>query len=100
MFGKELVGRKFRTGEVDFKVLEIKPYSNRLVSDRYKKILAFREGFLVAVGFRGTLIPNITLKGGVARLTKIEINGQVFDRPKAISAALGIKEAMQPYELR
>ncbi len=100
MIGKELVGKKFRTGEIGFKILEIEPYSKRLVSDRYKKILAFREGFLVAVGFRGTLIPNITLKDGVVRLTKIEISGQVFDRPKVISAALGIEEAMQPYELR
>jgi len=100
-FGQEVIGKKYATSEgVEFKVMEIEAYPKLEISERYLGILDLALGQLVAVRYRGTLIPNITLKGGVVRITKAEIDGQIFSRPKTISAALGIKEAMKPYELR
>jgi hypothetical protein len=100
-FGAEIIGKKYVTeGEVVFKVLGFEVYLKMEVSERYLGILDFDPGKLVAISYRGTLIPNITLKGGVVRLTKVQVKEQVFSSPKAISMALGIEEAMKPYGLR
>jgi hypothetical protein len=98
-FGQELVGKQFRTGRVTFTVLSVKPYPEEKVSDRYKSILDFREGLLVAVKYHDTCLPNVTLKGGVAQLTRIKVGDQEFSRPGEISKALGIKLPMVTQEL-
>ncbi|TAN33389.1 hypothetical protein EPN28_02465 [Patescibacteria group bacterium] len=54
---------------------------------------------IVAVGYRGICIPNITTDGGVVRLTKVEVDGKTFNRPKDISQALGIERPMRAYPL-
>ena len=95
-----LTGSKFRTAKTTFKVVEAETYPATKVSRRYKGILAFKPGFLVAVGFRGTCIPNITGGNGVVRLTKIEVDGEIFDRPSTISEVLGVERPMTPYQLR
>ena len=84
---------------VTFKVLGIDLYPPDKVSKKYKEILDFGPNQVAAVKYRTTLIPNITAVGGVARLTKIEVNGQTFSKPKAISAALNILEPMEPIPL-
>lgn len=94
------IGKRFRTGNITFTVLEAENYPASRVSKRYHMILSFRPNLLVAVGFRGICIPNITYDKGVVRLTRVEVNGQVFNRPKDISEALGIKDPMVPYPLR
>lgn len=98
-FGDSVVGDVFQVNGVSFQVLEIEPYPEEKISPRYKAILKFGPGLVVAVLYRGILIPNITLKGGVVRLTKVEIDGKIFVGPKAISEALWIKRAMYPYPL-
>ena len=100
MFGKEIVNSSYEVNKVAFRVLGIEPYPKNKVSKQYLEILAFPMGFLVAIAYRGTFIPNITLKGGVVRLTKVEVKGKVYKNPKAISEALNIKEAMYKYDLK
>ena len=101
-FGSELVGRKYvAPDERSFTVIAVEPYSRDKVSDQYREILDLPPGMLVAVPYRGTLIPNITLKGGVARLTKVQIaGGSVLKRPGAISAALGIRYPFSGYRIK
>ena len=96
----QLTGRNFQVAETTFRVLGAEVFPAAEVSARYKGILAFKPGLLVAVGFRGTCIPNITGEDGVVRLTSIEINGNVFDRPSTISKALGIEKPMVAYPLQ
>ena len=99
-FGNELVGKTYKapSGCV-FIVTAIEPYPDNKVSDRYKEILDLAVGVLVAVPYRGTLIPNITLKGGVARLTEVTVKDETYYRPSTISAVLGIKKALVGYRL-
>ena len=82
-----------------FTVIEVEFYPPVRVSKNYKMILDLGPNQLVAIGYRGTNIPNITTDQGVARLLKVEIGRSMFDRPGAISEALGIKEAMSPMVL-
>jgi hypothetical protein len=96
---KTILGSSFEVNGVRFKVLGADKFPIDFVSPRYQKILEFPVGKMVAVSFRGTLIPNITMKGGVTRLTQIEVMGLVYDRPKHISEALLIGEAMRAYDL-
>ena len=98
-FGSEIVGKCFRVNGVVFQILELTAFPKEKVSDRYKAILAFKPWLLVALKYRATLIPNITLKDGVVRLTKVEVDGKVIGTPLAISRALGIKKDMIPYKL-
>lgn len=99
-FGQSVVGSSFILNGITFKVLEIIPYPKKNVSPQYREILDFNPGLLVAVAYRGTLIPNITLSDGVVRLTKIEIAGKIINKPGAISKALRITEAMTSYEIK
>ena len=94
------VGKTFKTGDVTFTVLKSETFPANKVSSRYKMILSFRAGLLVAVGFRGICIPNITYDKGVVRLTEVSVNGTVLSRPSDISRALGIEDPMVPYPLR
>lgn len=96
---KSITGNAYRVNGVTFKVVAAEAYQKEKVSDRYREILKFRKGVVVAVAFRGTLIPNVTLKDGVARLTEVEVAGVNYKNPKAISQALGISEAMYAYDL-
>ncbi len=101
MKAKEIIGNFYKTKDgVEFQVLDAEFYSQRTVSFRYKRILDFKPGLLVAVAYRGALIPNITMDGGVARLTKVEVNGETFDRPHAISTAIGVKDDMSSYFIK
>lgn len=95
-----LSGSRFTTGSVTFTVVDAETYAKPRVSNRYREILAFKPGFLVAVSHRGTCIPNITGTNGVARLTAVEVDGKIFNRPGAISQALGVDTPMKPYALR
>ena len=70
---------------VQFKILEAEDFPEDKISKPYKGIMKFPYGKLVAVNFRGTHIPNITYNGGVVRLTKVLVNGKVYDRAGAIS---------------
>lgn len=95
-----MLNKKFRAGNTTFVVLEAESYPASKVSRRYRAVLGFKPGLLVAVGFRGICIPNITGHKGVTRLTKIEANGEVFDRPGDISKVLGVERPMTPYPIR
>jgi len=96
---RNLTDGVFRTAGTTFKVLEVENYPAMKVSRHYRGILAFKPGILVAVGFRGTCIPNITSVGGVVRLTKVKVDDKTYDHPRAISEALGIELPMVPYPL-
>lgn len=85
---------------VKFTVAGIRNYPEAEVSDRYKGILAFNPGYLVAVSYRGSLIPNITLDEGVVRILAVVIDGKSLIHPHAISQALGVKESMTPYTIK
>jgi len=99
-FGSELVGKTYRAPSgCYFTVTAIEPYPDNKVSDRYKEILDLPVGVLVAVPYRGTLIPNITVKGGVVRLTGVAVKDETYKRPGEISATLGIKKALAGYRL-
>lgn len=100
LFGQAVVGRTFRGSGIVFMVMGIKPYPSDEVSPQYQQILAMPPGKLVAVSYRGTLIPNITVHGGVVRLTRIAVAGSILSTPKAISQALGIRKANCSYALR
>jgi hypothetical protein len=98
---KSIIGKKYQTlTGVEFEVLAVDIYQSADVSNQYKPILGFTKGELVAINYRGTLIPNITLPGEVIRLTKIAVAGKIFDRPKVISDALGIENALTPYIIK
>lgn len=99
MFGSSVLNETYQVGGVSFRVLGIIPYTVGNVSKRYEEILKFPSGLLIAIAYRGTLIPNITLKGGVVCLTKVEVKGEVYKTPKTISETLKIEEAMYPYDL-
>lgn len=95
-----IIGQTYETATgVKFIVIDAEPYPAIKISERYKKILDLDSGQLVAVNYRGTLIPNITVQGGVARLTKVDVEGEIINRPGAISKALGIKDGMSPCEI-
>lgn len=97
---KSIIGNRYLvSSKVEFEVLETENYPADKVSKQYKLILGFDPKTLVAVGYRGINIPNITFKDGVVRLLKIRVGGEIFDRPKAISNALNIKEPMTSYKL-
>ena len=100
MSGQSVRGRMYRVNKVVFQVLEIEPYPKSKVSERYKEILELRPGVLAAISYRGTLIPNITLVNGVARLLRVKVGDKVWKTPKTISAALGVKGAMLSYNLK
>lgn len=95
-----LLGRRFiADNSVEFTVVEVEPYPADRVKPPYRDILSMGEWCLVAVAHRGTLIPNITVKGGVARLTKVRVGEKLLERPGAISKAIGITRAMHPIGL-
>jgi hypothetical protein len=101
MFGSGIVGCTFKRGRTIFMVMDIEPYPEERIKPQFKdRLMRLKSGKLVAVTYRGTLIPNITLRGGVVRLTRIAIDGEVLSGPRAISKALGINTAHYPYTLR
>jgi hypothetical protein len=100
VFGQEIIGSTYWVNDIVFQVMSIDSYRESKVNKQYEEILLIPPGFLAAVAYRGTLIPNITLDGGVARLTKVHVAGKVFKNPKAISAALGINKAMYAYDMK
>ncbi|MFA6383335.1 MAG: hypothetical protein WCX17_02840 [Parcubacteria group bacterium] len=102
MLGQSILGSAYNIpGKYAvFQVMEIEPYPKEKVSKRYKEILKFRPGVLVAVPYRGILIPNITITGGAVRLLQVEVDGDIFKNPKAICEAIGVTEAMHPYDLK
>ena len=96
---KKIIGKKYNFERVTFEVLAVDEYPAEKVSKRYKDVLKFRPGYLVAIDYRKTLIPNITVDDGVVRLTKVRIDSKVYSRPGAISSAIGITEAMHAYDI-
>ncbi len=100
MFGESALDRIYRVNNIVFRVLDIEPYPRNKVSKQYLEIFNFPAGVLIAVLYRGILIPNITFTGGVVRLMKVKIiNGDVYNNPKAISEVLGVEKAMCSYDL-
>jgi hypothetical protein len=101
MIVENMIGTSYETETgLKFKVVQAEDYPTAKIGKQFKKILALKAGYLVAISYRGTLIPNITLDEGVARLTSVEVEGKVLSRPNAISQAIGIKVPMTAYELR
>lgn len=99
-FGSEMVGRTFLSPSGrSFTIVKIEPYPANKISSRYREIHRQPLGVLVAVPYRGTLIPNVTVKGGVVRLTTVEIDGQLYKRPGEISTSLGVVEAFIGYPI-
>ena len=100
--GSELVGRTYvAPNGCSFTVAAVESYPREKVNERYCEILNLPTAKFVAVSYRGTLIPNITLKGGVARLIEVEVTGGgVYKRPGAISAALGIRYPFAGYHIQ
>ncbi|MEK7062290.1 MAG: hypothetical protein AAB504_03135 [Patescibacteria group bacterium] len=99
MFGQSVLGSNYEVNGVHFQVLGIEPYPRKKISKQYKEILKFRSGVLVAIPYRGTLIPNITIRGGVVRIIKIDVYCSTYKNPKAICEALEVREAIYPYDL-
>lgn len=100
MFGEKFLGRRFIRNGRCFTVLAVEPYPDDKVTPRHREILGLAAGQLVAVPYRGALIPNITLgRRGVVRLTAIEMGGKVLGRPGKISAALEINQAYRAYTI-
>ncbi len=98
---KDLIGNSYKLANgVVFKALGVEVYSAKKVSKKYEQILAIKHSHLVAINYRGTLIPNITFENGVVRLTSVEIGGKIFSRPSAISEALGVVKAMEAQLLK
>ncbi len=101
MTSVELIGSVLTTDRgIKFKVLEVEDYPDGKISKPYQKIMEFSYGKLVGVNCHGTFVPNITIHGGVVRLTKVLVNGKVYDRAGTISDALGIVAHMTPYDLK
>lgn len=99
-FGSSTVSKTYTTeGNTVFKVLKVKPYQEHQVKPAYRDVLSFKSGMLVAVNFRGTLIPNITLRGGVVRLLEVQVGDRIYSRPSDICRALGVQHPMRPYRL-
>lgn len=98
MFGENIVGKRFvRCGRA-FTVKSVDLYPAEKVSRQHVEILSIPAGNLVAVPYRGTLIPNITLgRTGVVRLIEIEMGGKTYNRPSTISEALGINQPYRAY---
>lgn len=95
----KLVGKKFKRRGMVFEITSIDSYPEKRISKRYKEIIEFRPDLLVAIDYRGTLIPNITVKGGVVRITGIRIGNTINDKPGKISEALKINKAMYAYKI-
>ena len=95
-FGDEVRGRTFKRGGIVFMVMEVEAYPRDRVTPQFREVLNAPPGTLVAIPYRGTLIPNISVRGGVVRLTKIAVLGSVCKTPKTISESLGV---IQPYRL-
>jgi hypothetical protein len=92
-----LINKVFKTpAGINFTILNVEGYTEENVSKQFKGVLAVKQNHLVAINYRKTLIPNFTLPQGVARITAVSVNDVTFNRPGAISAALGITEAMVP----
>lgn len=98
---RHLIGKQYKLPNgITFTLTEVKSYPKAEVSSRYKDILAFKPGYLVAISYRRALIPNITLEAGVARIMAVDVNGTMYKRPHAISMALGIKDDMSSYPIK
>jgi hypothetical protein len=92
-----LINKVFKTSaSVNFTILNVEGYTEERVSKQFKGVLAVKQDHLVAINYRKTLIPNLTLPQGVARITAVSVDNKTFNRPGAISAALGITEPMMP----
>ena len=98
-FGDAVVGSTFKKANIVFMVLDVQPYPSDRVSTAYRRVLGAPLGTLMAISYRGTLIPNIAVRGGVVRLTKIAVRGMIISTPKAISEALGVNSAYHPYAI-
>ncbi len=97
----KLVGTTFKTkAGVEFTIMNTEDFSERGVSARYKDVLDFSPGVLVAVAYRTALIPNYVLPSGdVARIHQVKIGDKILNKPLAISRAIGIEQAMVAYEV-
>lgn len=100
-YGSSVLGHTYKIkGCPPFTVLGIEGFPNPEISKQYqKRLIGLSADQLVAVPYRTTLIPNITIGDGVVRLTKVVVNGQVYTRPIDISKAIGVKAAYDPQPL-
>lgn len=99
---KTVLGKNFiiiENGKT-FTVIDVESFPANKISERYKKILGYIPAKLVAINYRGILIPNlITEVTGVFRLKRVLVNNIEFKTPKAISKALGIETDFFPYNI-
>lgn len=98
---QQLSGTKFRTDEgVTFKVIDGEFFSANSVARQHRRYLGdLRQGLLVAVSFHGTRVPVITVKGGVVKLSQVELKGSTLEQAGKISKSLGLTETRQPLGL-
>ena len=97
----DIRGLSFRAGEGDsFKVLEALYFATEDISSQHRSHLsALRQGVLVSAAFFGHPVPLIVVAGGVAKLTKIEIQGGEVEGARSISQALGVTRTRSPLPL-
>lgn len=100
-YGSNVLGHTYKLkGSQPFTVLGIEGYPNPEISKQYQKhLIGLSADQLIAVPYRTTLIPNITIGDGVVKLTKVAVNGQVYTRPIDISRAIGVSKAYDPRPL-
>jgi len=96
-----IIGRKFLVNGVRFTVCDTEPYAPGRITPQYRDLLKFPAGQVVAISYRGTLIPNITLGAneGVVRLTTVKVGEQVLTKPGQISRVLKLSSDMRAYAL-
>ncbi len=100
-YGSELLGHTYKVkGGTPFTVLGVKGYPDPDIKKRWQsQLVGLTSGQLVAVPYRTTLLPNISLGDGVAQLTKVVVAGVTYIRPIDISKAIGITAAYNPQVL-
>ena len=100
-YGSQLLGHTYKVkGGIPFTVLGIEGYPDIDIKKQYKpQLVGLEKDQLVAVPYRTTLIPNITMGDGVARITKVVVAGVTYIRPIDISKAIGITAAYNPQTL-
>ena len=83
-----------------FHVVEARYFARAVISPQHREYLStLPQGALVSVSFFGHPTPLVVVRGGVAKLVKIQKGGQQVSGAGAISTALGIRTTRRPVAL-
>ena len=83
-----------------FQVVEARYFARATISAQHRQYLStLPSGTLVSVSFFGYPVPLVVVRGGVAKLKKINKGGQHITGAGAISTALGIRATRRPVAL-